>query len=264
MNGTTWSALAEAVFAVGPVKENLRISEIMYHPADTGVPGDPNTEYIELTNIGAEALDLSFVQFTKGIRFTFPDMQLAPHAFCVVVKDRAAFEARYGPGLPVAGQYTGSLDDKGEQIELQDAAGAVIHSFRYRDNWFRATDGSGYSLTIQHPASTPVTSWSTPHAWRPSVTPGGSPGSDDSGAIPEAGAVVINELLANPAGGGHDWVELYNTTDQALDLGGWFLSDDADDLTKYEIAQGTILAPHAYLVLTEDLHFGNRERSRLS
>ena len=96
MNGTTWSALADAVFAVGPVKENLRISEIMYHPADTGVPGDPNTEYIELTNIGAEALDLGFVQFTKGIRFTFPDMSLAPHACCVVVKDRAAFEARYG------------------------------------------------------------------------------------------------------------------------------------------------------------------------
>ena len=112
-------------------------------------------------------------------------------------------------------------------------------------------------MTIQHPASTPVTAWSTAAAWRPSVVPGGSPGSDDSGAIPEAGAVVINELLANPAGGGHDWIELYNTTDQALDLGGWFLSDEADDLTKYEIAQGTILMPHAYLVLAEDLHFGN-------
>ncbi|MCX5645485.1 MAG: lamin tail domain-containing protein [Phycisphaerae bacterium] len=256
-SGSAQSALAEAVFAVGPVKENLRISEIMYHPADTGTPGDPNTEYIELTNIGAEAINLGFVQFTKGIRFTFPDMELAPHAFCVVVKDRAAFAARYGQGLPVAGQYAGSLDDKGEQIELRDAAGAVIHSFRYRDNWFRSTDGSGYSLTIQHPASTPATAWNTSVAWRPSVAPGGSPGSDDSGAIPEAGAVVINELLANPAGGGHDWVELYNTTAQAIDLGGWFLSDNADNLTKYEIAPGTILAPHAYLVFTEDLHFSN-------
>ena len=32
LSGTTWSALNEAVYAVGPVAENLRISEIMYHP----------------------------------------------------------------------------------------------------------------------------------------------------------------------------------------------------------------------------------------
>ncbi|MBN1844098.1 MAG: CotH kinase family protein, partial [Sedimentisphaerales bacterium] len=34
-----WSALNEAVYAVGPVAESLRITEIMYHPA-----GDPNAE----------------------------------------------------------------------------------------------------------------------------------------------------------------------------------------------------------------------------
>ena len=172
-------------------------------------------------------------------------MSLAPRAFCVVVKDRAVFEARYGPGLPIAGQYTGSLDDRGELIELQDAAGAIIHSFRYQDNWLHTTDGGGYSLTVRYPASTPVSSWSTAMAWRPSAMPGGSPGSDDSGTIPADGAVVINELLAAPGPGGHDWVELYNTTDQPIDLGGWFLSDSAKNLTKYEIAQGTILCPTA-------------------
>ena len=30
LSGSTWSALNEAVFAVGPVAENLRISEITY------------------------------------------------------------------------------------------------------------------------------------------------------------------------------------------------------------------------------------------
>ena len=256
-SGNTWSALAEATFAVGPVKDNLRVSEIMYHPADTGKPGDPNAEYIELTNIGAEPLDLNFVKFTKGIHFTFPGVQLAPQAFCVVVKDRAAFEARYGPGLPVAGQYTGSLNDGGERIELQDAAGAVIHSFAYQDNWSRTTDGLGYSLTVRYPASSPGSSWSTPAAWRASAMPGGSPGSDDSGAIPPAGAVVINELMASALGGGPDWVELCNTTGQAIDVGGWFLSDEADKPAKYEIAKGTSILPHGYLVLTEDRHFGN-------
>jgi hypothetical protein len=252
-----WSALSEAVFAVGPVREGLRISEIMYRPADTGQPDDPNAEYVELTNIGTDVLDLNLVQFTRGVRFTFPAVQLAPQAFCLVVKDPAAFEARHGPGLPVVGQYEGSLSDGGEELELRDAAGAIIHGFAYRDNWFRSTDGMGFSLTIRYPASTPVSAWGTPTAWRPSVAPGGSPGADDSGTIPGADAVVINELLASPLDGGRDWVELYNTTDRSLDLGGWFLSDDADRLTRYRIAQGTSIPPHGYFVLTEDWHFAN-------
>ena len=148
-SGSTWSALAEAVFAVGPVKESLRISEIMFHPEISDPKSQiSETEYIELTNIGAEAINLNLVRFTKGIDFTFPDVQLAPGAFCLVVKDRGAFESRYGPGLPIAGQYAGSLSDGGERIELCDALGAVIHNFQYRDDWFEITDGSGFSLTV--------------------------------------------------------------------------------------------------------------------
>ncbi|MBN1505612.1 MAG: lamin tail domain-containing protein, partial [Sedimentisphaerales bacterium] len=34
LSGSTWSALNEAVFAVGAVRQSLRISEVMFHPAD--------------------------------------------------------------------------------------------------------------------------------------------------------------------------------------------------------------------------------------
>jgi len=68
-----WSALNEAIYAVGPVVDNLRITEIMYHPQDTNEPNDPNEEFIELMNIGTESINLNFVSFTRGIYFTFPD-----------------------------------------------------------------------------------------------------------------------------------------------------------------------------------------------
>ena len=45
---------------------------------------------------------------------------------------------------------------------------------------------------------------------------------------------------------------------QPIDIGGWFLSDDADLLTKYEIAAGTVLPAGGYLVFDQDHHFGNR------
>ncbi len=249
-----WSALNEAVFAVGPVAESLRVSEIMYHPADTGDPIDPNTEYIELTNVGSQTINLNLARFTKGIDFTFPSVLLPAGGYCLLVKDIVAFEARYGSDLPVVGQYVGSLSNAGERIELLDAMDNTIQSFEYSDEWFDLTDGLGFSLTVTNPQTADLNDKS---AWRPSAYSGGSPGADDGGLVPELGSVVINELLANSAGGGPDWIELYNATAQDIDIGGWYLSDDGNDLTKYRIAPGTVIPAGGYLVFYESLHFDN-------
>ena len=246
-----WSALNEATFAVGPVAENLRISEIMYHPAD------PNTEYIELTNVGAETINLRLAKLSRGVDFTFGDVAVAPGGYVLVVEDVDAFEAVYGQGFPIAGQYAGKLDNAGERVELQDAAGRTIHKFSYSDGWYDVTDGMGFSLTVKDPAAIDPNALDAKDAWRPSAHEGGSPGFDDSGDVVELGVVVINEVMPDAAGGLGDWIELHNTTDEAINVGGWFLSDDADELTRYEIAEGTIIAPGGYLVLLEDEHFGN-------
>ena len=257
LTGGKWSALNEAVFAVGPVAQNLRISEIMYHPAETGNPNDPNTEYIELTNIGAESINLNLVKFANGIDLTFPSFDLAPGGYCLVVRDAAAFRAKYTSALPIAGQYAGSLNNAGERIELLDAAGAVIYDFGFEDDWFDITDGLGFSLSIKDPKRADPNAYDDEDLWRPSAKAGGSPGTDDSGQVPALGAVVINELLANSQGSGPDWIELHNTTDQSIDIGGWFISDDVNNLSKYEIAAGTSIAGGGYVVFYENRHFGS-------
>jgi hypothetical protein len=175
-----WSAVHDVVFSVGPVADSLRISEIMYHPADGDSPNDPNTEYIELTNIGAEPINLNLVRFTNGVDFMFPGTDLAPGGYCIVVRDTAAFKAKYGSSLPIAGQYSGSLANNGERIELLDAIGRTIHNFRYEDNWYDRTDGGGYSLTIVNPANPNLETWSQQTAWRSSAKPNGSPGAPDT------------------------------------------------------------------------------------
>ena len=96
-----------------------------------------------------------------------------------MVKDLAAFQARYGAKLPVVGEYTGSLDNGGEHIELVDAVGQVIQSFAYDDSWFKSTDGSDYSLTVKDPGATDTDSLNDKAAWRASTRKGGSPGTSD-------------------------------------------------------------------------------------
>jgi hypothetical protein len=251
LNGGAWSAMNEAVFSIGKVAQNLRISEVMYNPRI------PNGEFIELKNIGAETINLNMVSFTSGIDFTFPSIDLAPGEYIVVVQDRDAFENRYGPNINIAGQYSGQLDNAGEKITLVDAIGRTILDFNYEDGWYSLTDGGGFSLTVINPNHVDLSTWNIKDAWRASTYLDGSPGQDDSGILPNPGAVVINEVLAHSHAEASDWIELYNTTDTAIDIGGWFLSDDKDALFKYEIAAGTTIEPYNYLVIYEDLNFGN-------
>jgi len=459
--GQTWSALTEATFAVGPLALNLRITEIMYHPQDRNDPNDPNEEFIELKNIGSTAVNLNLVKFTNGIDFTFGDIELAPDDHVVVVKEREAFEAAQPDfsGL-LAGEYSGSLSNAGEKIELQDAAGQTILEFQYDDDWREVTDGQGHSLTIidaaavallgpasgleahwkfddgagitatdsagsndglllgrptwtsgiiggalkletttdyvslsaiaaltadnvtvttwvkpgdltgawnpvlvQHNPSgdgyylylvgyapafslasggdsgaaissqailmnewchiagtndganlriyvnghlkesdsslgrtganyrarigydsasayyngliddmriydraltghevaqvtDPLLHWGDKDSWRASAYIGGSPGWDDSGILPNPGAIVINEVLAHSHDTDPDWIEFYNTTDAEIDIGGWYLSDSETDLMEYRFADGTRIGAYDYIVLTEDANFG--------
>ncbi|MEZ4789600.1 MAG: lamin tail domain-containing protein [Flavobacteriales bacterium] len=67
--------------------------------------------------------------------------------------------------------------------------------------------------------------------------------------------VILNEgssrnyrTLADENGEFHDWVELYNTTDQWLDLEGYCLSDDSTNATMWTFPS-TDIAPHGHLVV---------------
>jgi len=250
-----WSALNEATYAVGDRVNDLRITEIMYHP------DDPNTEFIELKNIGTETLNLNLVKFTNGVDFTFPSLTLSAGGHVVVVQNETVFNAKYlsFSGV-IAGEYTGSLDNGGERIELQDAIGRTIHDFKYKDGWYDITDGDGFSLTKRAPNTAEPNSWSEKDGWRPSVYINGSPCSDDSGILPDPGDIVINELLAHSDTEPNDWIELRNITDSPINISGWYLSDNELNRTKYQIHDGTILGPDGEpnsFIIFDESHFAN-------
>ena len=136
-------------------------------------------DFIELQNTGPDPININMVRFTDGISFTFPAIDLAPKAYVLVVRDLAAFEAKYGSDRPVAGQYEGALSNKGERLVLVNAADQVIHDFEYDDKWFKPTDGTGFSLVVTWPAESDPAQWGDQNLWRPSRAKGGSPGLED-------------------------------------------------------------------------------------
>jgi hypothetical protein len=245
-----WSAQSFRKFSFGNPVNDLRITELMFHPEIS------ETEYIELQNTGTEDLDLRGLYFDQGISFTFGSEMLAAGERILLVENQIFFESTYGTGLPVAGVYTGALSNGGETITLRDSAGSLIQSFSFNDGWYDRTDGDGYSLTLRAPFSADPALWAEKDSWKPSARWSGSPGVADPADVPNPGAVVINEVLAHSDTFPNDWIELYNTSNSDVNLGGWYLSDDLNARTKYRIEDPTILPAGGFLVFTQDENFG--------
>lgn len=246
-----------------PYANTLRITEIMYHPASGGVAGDEdNYEFLELKNIGTASLNLSGCTM-DGINFTFPpSTTIGPGGFYVMARNQAAFLNRY-PGVKLNGVYTGKLDDGGEKIRLLDASSNTVISVEYGDDppWPISPDGLGYSLVLANTAIDPDSS----DAWRASSNLHGSPGADDP-APPYGLGVVINEVLAHTDPPYEDTIELYNTSSSAVDISGWFLSDnfvrtnvtESYKLKKYQIPQGTVISAGGFKVFYQrDFDYNN-------
>jgi hypothetical protein len=254
-----WSALTKATFVLN-ADSPLRVTEIMYHPDDTGA------EFVELLNTGDETVGLAGTEFSEGIRFDFTDgdvATLAPGEYAVLVNDYDVFTNRYSnwAGIKIAGEFhgkffipTGSLDNGGEEIALVDGLGKTILDFEYSD-WYEITDGEGYSLTLIDPTAATNT-WSDSASWRASMYSGGTPGEGPEDFL-NPGDLLINEALTHqdddtPG----DWIELYNASTNTLDINGWYISDNDSDLMMVELSGLSTIAPGGYLVLTEASHFG--------
>jgi len=270
-----WSALNEAQFYVGAqaAADNLAITEINYNPPDptpAELAAQPATdedftagdfEFIELLNTtDDQVVDLTGVEFTEGITFAFNDgaaATLAPGERVVVVANTDAFAARYGGGIHVAGTFTGKLDNNGEQIRLADYQGQTILDFTYNDagRWPGRADGKGAALELVDQENTDPAAYGQPESWRSSSRYGGTPG-DVPAADP---GVVITEVLTHTDAPQADAIELHNTTSSAVDIGGWYLSDQwgwesnpqNGDYKKFRIPDGTTIPAGGYLAFYE-------------
>ena len=158
-----WSALQLADIITGTPADatNLVISELYYNE-----PGSAEeNEFVELTNISNNEIDLSNLTFSTGLTYTFPlNTILSP-----------------GGRLTIGtNDYGGSLDNAGENITLTDASGTIIESFNFDDTppWPQASDGEGFSLVRISPSS--QLDPNLPSSWRASTTVGGNPGGSDA------------------------------------------------------------------------------------
>ena len=244
-----WSALVEAVFYPPQDLSKLALTEIMYNPPALGATVGNNLEFLELKNTGTNTLNLSGLTFTSGITFTFTNgTTLGPGQFLVLARNAGAFASKY-PSVPVHGTYTGQLDNAGEQLALSHALGTPIFSVTYDDrpDWPVGPDVADFSLVQVNPDGAQAPDKG--NRWRASTSPGGSPGADDP--APTVAPIVISEVLAHTDPPQQDAVELYNPTGTNVNIGGWYLTDEADVPKKFRIPDNTVISAGARIYFDE-------------
>ncbi|MCK4563061.1 MAG: lamin tail domain-containing protein, partial [Verrucomicrobia bacterium] len=257
--GSEWSALNEARFLmeerVPAAIGNLMITELHYNPS--GYLDDH--EFIEIWNASPNLVDLTGVTLSGGVTYTFPDgFVLDPFAFAVIVENEFQFQDRYQiasspwyhAGITVCGKWSGKLGNSGEQIALLAANGAEILTVSYKTDtdWPQRANGKGSSLEVKAPLSLPPVQpaknqqLASGTAWQSSALNHGSPGRFD--AFPRD--VVINEILSH-TDAETDWIELYNTANESVDISGFYLSDNFDMPFRYSIPAETLIPAKGYL-----------------
>ncbi|MEY2410059.1 MAG: hypothetical protein QOF48_2729 [Verrucomicrobiota bacterium] len=187
-------------------QDRLVINEIMYNPLYA------NASFVEIFNSSpSNAFELSGWRL-DGTGLSFPaGTVIEPGQYLIAAKDRTAFADTYGPAIPVAAEFPGSLDRGGETLTLvkpgvSPAPDVIIDQVTYDDDppWPVAADGFGPSLQLIDVAqdNNRVANWlavSTntpppPAQWQRVVTTGTASSSVLYIYLQSAGNVYLDDL----------------------------------------------------------------------
>ena len=219
-------------------RTQLVISEIMYDPHQSE---SRDLEFVELYNPFGTFIDISGYKLSGDIDYLFPAGTVLPAgSFLVVARNPADVQAFYGL-KQVFGPYRGSRPNEGGTLRLRHRTDALFLEIQYgtRAPWPDAAHGLGHSLVLARPSY----GENDPRAWAASDRRDGSPGRAESIEYEPMRDIVINEFLANSDEPLVDFIELYNHSNESVDISGCWLSDDKSLLIGSTNAHGFRFPP---------------------
>ena len=210
----------------------FRLNEIQSYNQTTIIDeaGDYDP-WIEITNISPVELDLEgFILHYDGQSWELP-----PEA----VIDDYDFLVFWLDGEPGEGPLhsTFTLSNEPGMLSLESPEGTLSDSVSFPgleadQVWARVEDGLG--------------------EWTGGLPP--TPGSTND-PVEDPSSLVVNEFLAindnvnpDPAGEYDDWLEIYNPSENEIELGGIFLTDDLASPTKWAFPD-TFISPESFILV---------------
>ena len=216
---------------------NIVINEIMTK--------DPNKgpDYVELFNKGSQAVDLTGW-------YIFDDKDREIKALSGVVLN---------PGDVFVLEENNHFDfglGKDDQVRLFNANGELIDSYQWEG-------GHPNEVFARNPETGQMQEAKASKGQIkpiPAKEEEQTPPAEDTNTVESAfkGKVVVNEVESKDPSGGKDYAEIYNNTDQAIDISGWYILDNDPKNkkdSKYTVKEGTSIPAKGFFVFEENVDF---------
>ena len=227
------------------VSHGIEISEIMTSNKGT-VPDETGDfpDWIEVHNTTSQTIDIGGFGLSDDVlaaaKWTFPSgTSLGPDDYLVVFCSGEPERGRLHTPFRLSASDVLSLSTESgtviEQIQLRAVAAGMTLARDASGNFVEMAPSPGQPNTAEGQAAFLATLTATE--------------ADGIG-------VYINEFMASnastvvgPDGTYCDWIELYNTTNQSIDLSGYGISDSTAQPLKYVLPEGTTIPANGVLLI---------------
>jgi hypothetical protein len=205
-----WSALAKAVFDVGPAPGSIVINELLAHSDNQ----DP--DWIELYNTTGTPISIGgwFLSdsSTNLMKYTIPEgTVVGPFGYAVFYEDQ-----HFGSAF--------ALSENGETVYLTSGADGQLGSYQVAQSFGASLRGVSFGRYLKSDGDIDFVAMST-------STPGGP------NAYPQVGPIVFSEIQYNPAPGntGDEYIELVNISSEPVLLEDWVATETAPGVIVHEL-----------------------------
>ncbi|MBQ8086931.1 MAG: lamin tail domain-containing protein [Clostridia bacterium] len=223
---------------------SIRINELMASNVATAVDENGETaDWIEIANVGAEPVNLYGYALAKNEKaanvFRFPDYVLEGGQ-CVLVFADSVLKDNAGQAFHAPFR----LNAQGGSVMLFNRKGNAIDSVNFpaipEDMSYARVDSSSWETTSM---ATPG-ALNTPESYEMLHTP------RTDGGVEITEVVASNSKYAPDENGAYqDYFELHNTSGVAIDLSGWFVSDDASRAMRWRLPEGFAIDAGGYRIV---------------
>lgn len=216
---------------------NIVINEIMTK--------DPNKgpDYVELLNKGSQAVDLTgwyiFDDEDRGEIKALSGVVLNPGEVFVLEENN---HFAFGLG-------------KDDQVRLFNANGELIDSYQW-------SGGHPNEVFARNPQTGEMEQAPSSKGKVNSEAKKEEPITPEQPSVSQEstfkGKIVVNEVESQDPSGGNDYAEIYNNTDQAIDISGWYILDNDPKHkkdSKYTVKEGTSIPAKGFFVFEENVDF---------
>lgn len=221
----------------------LTISEICNNPSE-----EASSQFIEIFNAALYDVDLDGYSIRGDIEYLFNNGDIInANEFIVIAEDASLYSS------PNTFEWTSGLLNESGTLYIVDPDGDTVDIVLYNNQspWpVLTTEGLSIVLSPLNEDNNAGENWSV--AEQP------SPGSFSGQQI--ISGLIINEIMsdnlsvyADEYGDFNDWIEIYNTTDEPIDMAGLLLTDGVDWYTIPQLyPEQTVVQPHGYILFQAD------------